>query len=123
MVKTSMNGDGEVFYLCDILKGLKLDFSQFQQMCIAAGCDYLKNWRGVGIHRACDMAGDGDVLDALKSKGADDEYCKKFKIALAVFKHQTVFNLASCSTRPLEKWESDPSMEIQNLCGLYPCSL
>ena len=74
MVKTSMKGDGEVFDLCDILKGLKIDFSQFQQMCVAAGCDYLKNWRGVGIHRACDMAADGDVLDAVKSKGADDEH-------------------------------------------------
>ncbi|KAM7438183.1 Rad2 nuclease [Porites harrisoni] len=43
-------------------------------MCIPAGCDHLKNWRGIGIHKACDMAaGDRDVLDALISKGADDD--------------------------------------------------
>jgi len=115
-----MNGDGEFFDLCDILEDLKFDFSQFQQMCVPGGCDYFKNWRGIGIHRACDMAGDGDDLDALKSKGADHKYCKKFKMALVVFKHQTVFDLESCSTRPLEKWEYDPSKEIQHLCGLYP---
>ena len=51
MVKTSMNGDGEGFDLCDILKGLQLD-SPSSNRCVAAGCDYLKNCRGVGIHRA-----------------------------------------------------------------------
>lgn len=93
-------------------------------MCIPAGCDHLKNWRGIGIHKACDMAaGDRDVLDALISKGADDEYCENFKMALAIVKHQTVFNLESSSTRLLDKWESDSSIGIHHLCGLYPCSV
>ena len=68
-------------------------------------------------------AGDRDVLDALISKGADDEYCENFKMALAVVKHQTVFNLESCSTRLLDKWESDSLIGIHHLCGLYPCSV
>lgn len=111
MVKTSMNADGKVFDLCEILNCLTLHFAQFKQMCIPAGCDHLKNWRGIGIHKACDRAaGDRDVLDALISKGADDEYCENFKMALVVVKHQTVFNLESCSTRLLDKWESDSSI-------------
>lgn len=78
-----MNADGKVFDLCEILNGLTLHFAQFKQMCIPAGCDHLKNWRGIGIHKACDMAaGDRDVLDALISKGADDEYRENFKILL-----------------------------------------
>ncbi|KAM7438180.1 Rad2 nuclease [Porites harrisoni] len=114
-----MNADGKVFDLCEILNGLTLHFAQFKQMCIPAGCDHLKNWRGIGIHKACDMAaGDRDVLDALISKGADDEYCENFKMALAVVKHQTVFNLESCSTRLLDKWESDSSIGIHHLCRL-----
>lgn len=124
MVKTSMNADGKVFDLCEILNCLTLHFAQFKQMCIPAGCDHLKNWRGIGINKACDMAaGDRDVLDALISKGADDEYCENFKMALAVVKHQTVFNLESCSTRLLHKWESDSSIGMHHLCGLYPCSV
>lgn len=116
-----MNGDGEVFHLSKILEGLKLNFSQFQQMCIAAGYGYLKNWKGIGIHRAYEMvAVGGNVLDALARKGADEEYCEKFKKALAVFKHQTVFDFESGSTVPVEKWGSDPSMDIQHLCRLYP---
>ena len=106
-----MNADGKVFDLCEILNGLTLHFAQFKQVCIPAGCDHLKNWRGIGIHKACEMAaGDRDVLDALISKGADDEYCENFKMALAVVKHQTVFNLESSSTRLLDKWESDSSI-------------
>lgn len=124
MVKTSMNADGKVFDLCEILNGLTLHFAQFKQMCKPAGCDHLKNWRGIGIQKACDMAaGDRDVLDALISKGVDDEYCENFKMALAVIKHQTVFDLESCSILLLDKWESDTCIGIEHLCGLYPCSV
>lgn len=93
-------------------------------MCIPAGCDQLKNWRETGIHKARDMAaGDRNVIDALISTGADDEYCENFKMALAVIKHETVFDLESYSTCLLDKWESDSSIGIQHLCGLYPCSV
>ena len=43
-----MSGDGECFLLADILAGLSINLKQFQQMCIAAGCDYHRNVKGVG---------------------------------------------------------------------------
>ena len=52
MVKVSMNGDGDLFLLAEILDGLNLNMEQFQRMCIAAGCDYLKSIKGIGIKRA-----------------------------------------------------------------------
>ncbi|CAB4016217.1 exonuclease 1-like, partial [Paramuricea clavata] len=43
MAKLKLSGDGEYFQLAEILGGLNLSQKQFQQMCIAAGCDYLTN--------------------------------------------------------------------------------
>ena len=118
MVKASMNGDGEVFDMNEILEGLKLNMTQFQKMCIAAGYDFLRNVKGVGIQRAFEMASsEGDMLEALSRKGADEEYCGNFIKAMTVFNHQTVFDLECCSTVPLKKWDTDPSMDIQYLCG------
>ena len=38
----------------------------FQLMCVAAGCDYLKNLKGIGIHHAFQMAPwDGDMLNLM----------------------------------------------------------
>ena len=63
------------YLLDEILHGLVLSMTRFQQMCVAAGCDYLKNLKGIGIHRAFQMAsGDGDMLNALKD-GAYYCYC------------------------------------------------
>ena len=71
MVKTSMSGDGERFILSDILGGLNLSMKQFRMMCISAGCDYLRNVKGVGIQRAFQMvAPGGDLLQLLGSRGA-----------------------------------------------------
>lgn len=55
VVKTSLSGDGEYFLLSDVLDGLKLSMKEFRKACIAAGCDYLKNVKGVGIQRAFQM--------------------------------------------------------------------
>ena len=113
-----MNGDGEVFDMNEILEGLKLNMTQFQKMCITAGCDFLRNVKGVGIQRAFEMASsEGDMLEALSRKGADEEYCGNFIKAMTVFNHQTVFDLECCSTVPLKKWDTGPSMDIQYLCG------
>ncbi|XP_067046391.1 uncharacterized protein [Acropora muricata] len=43
MFKASLSGDGDVVDLSEVLEGLKISKKQFQEMCIAAGCDYLKN--------------------------------------------------------------------------------
>ena len=45
MFKASLSGDGDVVDLSEVLEGLKISEKQFQEMCIAAGCDYLKNIR------------------------------------------------------------------------------
>lgn len=87
-------------------------------MCIAAGCDYLKNIRGIGITRAFHLAATGgDILEALARRGAGETYRANFQKAMAVFHHQAVFDVVSCSTVPLEKWDTDPPMDVQYLCG------
>ncbi|XP_068752985.1 uncharacterized protein [Montipora capricornis] len=118
MFKASLSGDGDVVDLSEVLEGLKISKKQFQEMCIAAGCDYLKNIRGVGIARAFQLATTGgDILEALVQRGADETYQANFHKAMAVFHYQTVFDVNSCSTVPLEKWDIDPSMDVQYLCG------
>lgn len=118
MFKASLSGDGDVVDLSEVLEGLKISKKQFQEMCIAAGCDYLKNIRGVGIARAFQLAATGgNILEALVQRGADDTYQTNVHKAMAVFHHQTVFDVNSCSTVPLEKWDTDPSMDVQYLCG------
>lgn len=118
MFKASLSGDGDVVDLSEVLEGLKISKKQFQEMCIAAGCDYLKNIRSVGIARAFQLAATGgDILEALVQRGADDTYQTNVHKAMAVFHHQTVFDENSCSTVPLEKWYTDPPMDVQYLCG------
>lgn len=108
MFKASLSGDGDVVDFSEVLEGLKISKKQFQEMCIAAGCDYLKNIRGVGIARAFQLAATGgDILEALVQRGADETYQANFHKAMAVFHHQTVFDVKSCSTVPLEKWDTD----------------
>ena len=65
-----MNGNAEVFDLHEILVGLKLNMTQFQQLCVAAGCDYLTSVKGIGVHGALEMSLSGDKLGALVKKGA-----------------------------------------------------
>ena len=61
-----MNGDGQVYHLDEILHGLVLSMTRFQQIRVAAECDYLKKLKGIGIHRAFQIAsGGGDLLNAL----------------------------------------------------------
>ena len=59
MAKTSVSGDGECFILSDILEDLNLSLKQFQRTCIAAGCDYLSNVKGIGINKAYQMVVSG----------------------------------------------------------------
>ena len=120
MVKASLSGEGECFSLTEILEGLELSRTQFQHLCIAAGCDYLKNVAGIGVHRAYNFIQKGTLMKSLAEKGASKEYQEYFYKIEAVFQHQTVFDLESCSTVPLEKWENIPPKDVQHLCGEYP---
>ena len=119
--KASLSGEGECFTLSEVLDGLKLNFRQFQQMCVTVGCDYLKNIFGIGISRAYSLVSSGsNLLEALAERGATKEYQEGFYKAEAVFQHQTVFDISCCTTVPLKMWETDPPIGIQFLCGKYP---
>lgn len=88
-------------------------------MCIAAGCDYLRNVKGVGIHTAYHFVhqSTGNFLELLLKRGGSEEYKNSFKKVEKVFKHQTVFNFNSHSATPLEKCEADLTEDVQYLCG------
>ncbi|PFX30970.1 Flap endonuclease 1-B [Stylophora pistillata] len=123
MVKTSMSGDGECFVLSHVLESLKLSMNEFRKVCIAAGCDHLKNVRGIGIQRAFKMVAAGKLKELLGKGGAPEDYWESFFKAEAVFQHQTVFNLGTCSTVPLEKCETNPPAELRLLDDLYSNNL
>ena len=119
VVKLLMSGEGGYFKLTNILSGLKTTQSQFLHACsITAGCDYLQNVHGVGISRAFQFVKSGFLFEELKRKGAAGNYESMFKMALCVFKHQSVFNLNTLLVQSLEDWTEDT--ELQNYCGQYP---
>ena len=121
-----MNGDGTVFMFDEVLHGLQLTFEGFQNMCVAAGCDYLKNIHGVGIKRSCMLAKEhqADFAETLsRNKRAPDNYLEDFKSALQVFNHQTVFDIDTCETVPLKQCLNGLSFANQHLCGEYPLVL
>ena len=119
-MKLRLNGDGEVFNLCDILDGLKVTMAQFVDGCVAAGCDYLKNICGVGINKAFSFVKAGTLFDELRKKGASNDYESLFNKAVSVFMHQTVFNPTKLLMQPLRAWSEDPDKELQDYCGAYP---
>jgi flap endonuclease-1 len=116
------DGQGEFYCLDDVLKGLKVNMEQFVNSCIIAGCDYLKNVRGIGIHKAFDLQtkhGEA-IFTVLAQKGAAKDYEKKFIMAKAVFCHQTVIDPVEVKTVPLKDWPTPPSRQLQHYCGEYP---
>ena len=118
MFKVSMNGDGEHLLLAEILDGLNLNMEQFRRMCIAAGCDYLKSIKGIGIKRAFQIViSEHNLMELLSLRGASDEYKERFYKVEAVFKHQTVFDLEECITVPLQESKTKLPSDVQHLCG------
>ena len=122
VVKLKSNGDGEYFKLEDILSGLQVTMAQFVEGCVAAGCDYLKNIRGVGINKAFTFVKAGNIFDELGKRGASSHYEILFKKAVAVFMHQTVFDPTKLQVRSLQEWTTEPGAELQDYCGPYPFS-
>ncbi|CAB4037499.1 exonuclease 1-like [Paramuricea clavata] len=118
--KLGMNGHGEYFELNNILSGLNTTNTEFVHGCIAAGCDYLSNVRGVGIHRAFSFVKSGKLFEELKKKHSPANYEDLFQMALAVFQHQSVFNPTLLTVQPLNPWTEDPGDEVKHFCGLYP---
>ena len=109
-----------MFELDDILTGMQVTMNQFVQGCIAAGCDYLPNVRGIGFNRACTYVKSEQLFVELKKKGADDNYEILFEKAYKVFKHQTIFSPALSVHEPLNAWDEKPSNHLQSYCGEYP---
>ena len=90
-------------------------------MCVLAGCDYLKNVQGVGIHTAYKMVcANEDLSQTLKGRGAPASYMDDYNKAMAVFNHQTVFDLKLKCTAPLHEWEIDVSTDRLVHCGECP---
>ena len=121
VMKICLSGEGQYLILEEILVGLKLNFQQFQNVCIVAGCDHVQNIRGVAIHRAYAFVSKNKLFSELKNKDTLKHYKEHFKDAKAVFVHQTVFDVETLKTVPLHAWESDEqvSMETKILCGRY----
>ena len=120
-MKLKLNGDCDHFCIDNILGGLKLTLDQFLRMCILTGCDYLENVKGIGINRAFALISADNLFKILAEKGASADYEKKFEKAIAVFNHQTVFDIATMKCISLTDWEESHSNEMQNYCGAYPC--
>ena len=118
-----MCGTGKKIILAQVLEGLKLSFQQFQKLCVAAGCDYVQNVKGIGIHRAYALVCGNHLLEELAKKGAPDDYEEHFTNALAVFNHQTVFSIIdSMKCVPLNEWNKPVTnnCKLQHFCGMYP---
>ena len=74
-------------------------------MCIIAGCDYLRNVKGIGIKRAFQLVtSEHDLMELLSLRG------ENFYRVEQVFKHQTVFDLEKCYTVPLQEGKTKPSL-------------
>lgn len=119
-MKLEGNRIGDLFELDKVVTGLEVSMTQFVHGCIAAGCDYLPNVRGVGINKAFSFVKSGQLFMELKKKVSDDDYADLFAKAFAVFKHQTIFNPALSVHQPLNAWNEKPPDELQSYCGEYP---
>ena len=127
MYKLHLDGTGEELVLDHVLNSLKLSYKQFLCLCILAGCDYLQNIRGIGVHRAMQMVSSNgdDFMSVLeKHPSTPTDYRQKFLVARMVFLHQTVVHPTSRKTVPSTVWE-DTSIEERHQfnCGEYPLGI
>ena len=119
-----LDGVCEVIELGKVLQHLSLTQEEFLDMCIVAGCDYLENVRGIGIHTAHKLVTKEktDFLAVLqRNRFAPSDYSSGFQRAKAIFRHQTVINPINAETMPLTPWGQTPDKEaFLNPCGMYP---
>jgi hypothetical protein len=59
-------------------------------------------------------------MELLSQRGASEDYMEKLGQVEEVFKHQTVFDLQTCTTVPLLNNQTALSMDVQLLCVKYP---
>ena len=120
LFKLKLSGVADLADLAYILHALNLDSRQFLYMCIVAGCDFLPNIKGIG-YQASQAVTRRDFFHELGShRYAPSDYCKGFKQACAVFKHQVIYDLQSKRVRPLTVWESgEDEAQFSMACGEY----
>ncbi|CAB4033656.1 Exonuclease 1, partial [Paramuricea clavata] len=83
LFKLQTNGMGNLVEMAKILTHLKLTKEKFTDMCIAAGCDYIENIRGIGINKAKKIACENkNYLNVFQSLPfAPTDYKKRFQQA------------------------------------------
>lgn len=113
-----MNGKGDVIELENALSHHQLTYDQFISMCVAAGCDYLKNIKTIGIYKAKQLVKKDNFLDELqKHKFASANYREAFLQARSVFLHQLVYHIKAQRVQPLCEWEEGKEMLQNQICG------
>lgn len=107
--------------MAKVLQHLQINQDTFLRMCIAAGCDHLKNMRGIGIKRAKEIVTQDEFLDKLTGlANCPVNYATDFRRAELVFRHQTVFNVVEDCLAPLHSWTDAPANDDIKACGQYP---
>lgn len=111
-----------IIEMSKVLQHLQIDQDTFLWMCIAAGCDHLKNIRAIGIRRAKEIVIQDGFLEKLSGlANAPANYMADFRRTELVFRHQTVLNIVDNCLAPLHPWTNEePSNEDVNACGQYP---
>ena len=80
LFKLKLSGEADLADLVYILRALNVDSSQFLYICIIAGCNFLPNIKGIGIHQASQVVTRKDILIELGShQYAPSDNCKGFK--------------------------------------------
>lgn len=86
-------------------------------MCVVAGCDYLKNIKGIGINKAKQLVKKDNFISELqKQKNAPRNFEEAFLKARNVFKHQLVFHPGTSKVKPLQEWEDREDTQGRSLC-------
>ena len=110
--------------MAKVLQHLQINQDTFLWMSIAAGCDHLKNIRGIGIKRAKEIVTQDEFLDKLTGlANSPANYATDFRRTELVFRHQTVFNIVENCLAPLHPWTDAPSNDDIKACGQYPFNL
>lgn len=63
-----MNGKADVIQMEQALHHLQLTKDQFLSMCVVAGCDYLKNIKGIGIYKAKQLVKKDNLISELQKQ-------------------------------------------------------
>ena len=84
-------------------------------MCVVAGCDYLKNIKGIGIYKAKQLVKKDNFISELQKQNYGEAFLK----ARNVFKHQLVFHPGTKKVKPLQEWEDSEDNQGSPLCGQW----